>query len=213
MLSMLAEDVIGPFIGIPATSRWHPVNQRLPYFLGYYTYDPTVWLDGSAVYYSYANAYALGAYLVRNFGGAALIQEIMGNSAVDTASITSALSGSANPLRTQAGSFGAALSRYGEALVFGGGGGSTLSFNNTVTHSIGGTDYTFEGFDIWNIANTRNKAMGPVLFDAGTAYAIPARTMLPQTKSAWKNISGSLSLTVRKPVSKDIEVYVMIMSN
>jgi hypothetical protein len=214
MLSMLAEDVIGPFIGVKANSNSHPVKQRLPYFLGYYNYDPTVWLGGSAVYYSYANAYALGAYLVRNFGGAALIQQMMQNDAVDIPSITAALTSSANPLRSTAGSFEAALSRYGEAFLYNQAAGarpeSALSFNNTVQTTISGTKYEFTGFDLGQIKNQDTNANGPSVWDAATASALPARTVQLQSKTGWQNISGGFSITVRKPASSDIDVYIMV---
>jgi hypothetical protein len=189
---------------------------RLPYFLGYYNYaDPTVWLrSGSAVYYSYANAYALGAYLVRNFGGAALIQQIMQNDAVDIGSITAALNSDANPLRSQVASFEAALSRYGEALLYNQATDArpagALSFNNTVTKEISGTDYTFEGFDVGRITNPRTRSVGPTVWDAGAAYDIPARTVQLQSKDDWQGKSGSLTITVQRPVSPNIEVYIMV---
>jgi hypothetical protein len=215
MLSMLAEDVIGPFIGVGVGSDSHPVKMRLPYFLGYYTYDPTVWLEGNEVYKSYGNAYALGAYLVRNFGGAALIQQLMQNDAVDIPSITKALSSSANPLNSTVGSFEAALARYGEALLFNqqtsARPAGALSFNNTVTHNIGGTNYTFTGFDLTTIKNERSgKADGPSVWDAATASALPPRTVQLQSKDGWQGKSGSLEITVRRPDSADIDVYIMV---
>lgn len=215
MLSMLAEDVIDPLIDIPASSGSHPINGRLPYFLGYYNYaDPTVWLGGNDVYYSYANAYALGAYLVRNFGGAALIQQLMQNDSVDIGSITAALASPANPLRLEVGSFEAALSRYGEALLYNqtetARPAGALSFNNTVTHPISGTDYTFTGFDVGRITNPRTRSFGPTVWDAGAAYDIPARTVQLQSKDDWQDKSGSLTINVQRPASPNIEVYIMV---
>jgi uncharacterized membrane protein len=215
MLSMLAEDVIDPLIGIPATNSGHPIKSRIPDFLGYYnTAAPTVWQTGNSVYYSYANSYAFGAYLARNFGGAALIREIMENDAVDQASVTAALASTANPLRSQVAGFDDAIRRYGEALVFSQTAGTrpegVLSFNNTVTDTVNGKSYTFSGFDIWNIANNNNRTLGPKVFDAGTTTALPAGTMLLQTKSAWKDVTGGFTITVNKPASNNVEVYVMV---
>jgi hypothetical protein len=39
---------------------------------------------------------------------------------------------------------------------------------------------------------------------------MPAGTMLLQTKSAWKNVTGGFTLTVQKPASSDIEIFVMV---
>jgi hypothetical protein len=215
MLSMLAEDVIAPLIGIATNNSGHPIMGRIPDFLGHYnTAAPTVWQSGNSVYYSYANSYAFGAYLVRNFGGAALIQALMRNDAVDEASVTAALNSAANPLRPQVASFDEALRRYGEALVFNQAAATrpegVLSFNNTVTDTVNGNDYTFSGFDIWNMANTYNSTKGPRVYDAGSTASMPAGTMQLQTKSAWKNVTGGFTLTVNKPASSDVEVYVMV---
>jgi hypothetical protein len=218
MLSMLAEDVIDPFIGIDANATGHPIADRIPRFLGHYSVaDLTDWLTGDNVYLSYSNAYAFGAYLVRNFGGAKLIQELMSNNAKDAASITAALDSAANPRRSEVASFEEALRRYGEALVFSQPAEKrppgVLSFNNTVTDNISGNDYTFTGFDIWNIRKVVNNyydTLGPYVFDPNTARDMPGRTMLLQSKTAWQGKSGSLSITVQKPASSDIEVYVMV---
>jgi hypothetical protein len=218
MLSMLAEDVIGPFIGIPANTNGHPIEERIPLFLGNYNMaDTTVWLTGDNVSYSYANAYAFGAYLVRNFGGIKLIQRLMSNSAIDAASITAALDSDANPLRSEVASFEEALRRYGEALVFSQSAdkrpSGVLSFNNTVTDTIGNTGYTFTGFNIWDIrkiVSNQYSDFGPYISDPSTTRNMPGRTMLLQSKDEWKNISGDLSITVQKPSSENIEVYVMV---
>jgi hypothetical protein len=227
MLSMLAEDVIDPFIGIDANANTdgHPIEGRIPLFLGYYNMvSPTVWLDDNYVYYSYANSYAFGAYLVRNFGGAKLIQELMSNSAVDEASVTAALASAANTLHPEVNTFDKALRRYGEALVFSQPAAArpsgVLSFNNTVTtDNIGDNSYEFTGFNIWDIGQVmmNNGAIypsldsGPRVFDTEQQLLMNSRTMLLQSKTAWQNIiSGSLSITVQKPASSAIEVYVMV---
>lgn len=92
MLSMLVEDYCIDDYDIDVTSS---VQLRIPTFAnGSYNYgfggenwrneDPYVNLK-------YANAYAFGAYLVRNYGGAELIHEIATNDYVDEESIEKAV--------------------------------------------------------------------------------------------------------------------------
>ena len=218
MLSMLAEDLIDPLIGIDLDDSGHPVKARIPEFLRYYYFeDPTVWLTSSytLVLHSYANAYALGAYLVRNFGGAALVKKIMSDTLVDTDSLDAALASEANPLRSEVNSFAAALSRYGETLLFNQQGGSlpddVLSFNKTVTTKISGTDYTFSGFDIWTIVSDETKNIrGPYVYTTNEQYELKPRTMLLQSNSAWQNKCGTLKITLQPPAASGVELYVMV---
>ncbi|MDR3356376.1 MAG: hypothetical protein LBO04_04230 [Spirochaetaceae bacterium] len=209
MLSMLAEDLIDPFIGITVNDKGHPVKVRIPDFLQYYWFaDPAVWLGGDDVYHSYANAYALGAYLARNFGGANLVKEIMSNQYVDAASLSAALANGANPLAGSVNSFTKALERYGEAMLFNQSDDALrpgrLSFNKTVKVSIGGTDYTFSGFDIWAGGS------GPYVYNTNKAYTLKPRTMLLMSNNAWQKLSGTLSVTVQPPSAFGVECYVMV---
>ncbi|MDR2445583.1 MAG: hypothetical protein LBD44_06590 [Spirochaetaceae bacterium] len=217
MLSMLAEDLIDPLIGIPATDQAHPIQCRIPDFLAYYYYeDPTVWLNNTnTVLHSYANAYALGAYLVRNFGGAALVKEIMSGTLVDTASLNAALASSVNPLKDSVSSFTAALKRYGEAMLFNQPDDDSrpvgvLSFNNTVTKSIGGMNYTFSGFDVWQMSGENKKMYGPYVYDTNTTRSLRPRTMLLQSNDNWQNITGSRTITLRPPTVSGVELYIMV---
>lgn len=94
MLSMLSEDIFTDLLGIELENA--PAN-RLNFFNAYYLLGFYKWRSGSDyspsgdVYISYANSYAFGAYLLRNFGGIELIKEISQNDFVDEESITNAL--------------------------------------------------------------------------------------------------------------------------
>ena len=94
MLSMLAEDIFTDLLGIELENA--PAN-RLNFFNAYYPLGFYQWRSESNyfpsgdVYISYANSYAFGAYLLRNFGGIELIKEICQNDFVDEESITKAL--------------------------------------------------------------------------------------------------------------------------
>lgn len=94
MLSMLSEDIFTDLLGIELENA--PAN-RLNFFNAYYPLGFYKWRSESDyfpsgdVYISYANSYAFGAYLLRNFGGIELIKEISQNDFVDDESITNAL--------------------------------------------------------------------------------------------------------------------------
>lgn len=89
MLSMVAEDMFQHFIGINDSAS---PKGRLPDFNVYYNYGFKLWkeniINPSIIY---ANTYAFGAFLARNFGGVNLISSIAKNSYVNEPSITKAL--------------------------------------------------------------------------------------------------------------------------
>ena len=94
MLSMLSEDIFTDLLGIELENA--PAN-RLNFFNAYYPLGFYKWRSGSDyspsgdVYISYANSYAFGAYLLRNFEEIELIKKISQNDFVDEESITKAL--------------------------------------------------------------------------------------------------------------------------
>jgi hypothetical protein len=226
MLSMLAEDTIGPLIGIPPSNPAHVTPDRMRFFLaGYQISGIKDWLPGNDLLYSYASVYAFGAYLVRNFGGAALVKAMMKSNTTNEASIDTALA-SLHPDMT----FKKALSRYGEALVYSGPTlpDGVLSFDKTVTTQISGTDYTFTGFDIWNMPNIMSgqpitvgtppnvntcvfPEKGPMVWPS-LAYVFDLRgnSVILQSADDWQGVTGSLVITARKPVNPDVELYLMV---
>ncbi|MDR0408934.1 MAG: hypothetical protein LBH18_00850 [Spirochaetaceae bacterium] len=220
MLSMLAEDLIDPFIGIEATKDGHPIENRIPRFLDKYFADPTVWSSGSDVYTSYAAAYALGAYLVRNFGGVGLVKRIMFNDEIDIASIDEALNSDVNPRKDEINSLSAALSRYGEALLFNQpeeGDASVsrpsgvLSFNNTVKTD----EYEFTGFDLFSVKKessltSREKSTGPVIWDLSGKHTLESRSVLLLSSSGWQGVTGDISIKLAKPADPNVELYIIV---
>lgn len=91
MLSMITEDFFMEdfnieYIGSP--------QQRLESFISLgYMYGFKNWeeIDSNYVTYNYANAYAFGAFLARNYGGAKLIKEICTNEYVNEESVVHAV--------------------------------------------------------------------------------------------------------------------------
>jgi hypothetical protein len=215
MLSMLAEDIISPMIGIAPENPYHPVLHRIPIFLGIYRFGlyKMPWDD---VKYSYETLYPFGAYLVRNFGGVDLLMEMAHNDYTGHESISVALN-KLNPGMD----FDKALSRYGEALIYSGNhiSDGVASFDKTVSKVVNGVDYTFTAFDIWEIGNIYAGEEGgfPAGYKGPDIYN-PHLATLPMYPHApvvfsldeWQKVSGKLEIELQKPNSPDIEMYLMV---
>jgi len=154
MLAMLAEDIIDPLIGMGQGSGGHPIDVRIPDFLGYYPLcGVDQWLEGDDVIMSYSTAYAFGAYLIRNYGGPQLLYEMLHNDKGNRNSIDKALE-TVNPGKGF--TFDKALERYAEALLYSTSNTGTvpadkMSFDRSRAYTIGSTTYTAAAFDIWKI--------------------------------------------------------------
>jgi len=205
MLSQLAEDVISPLIGVGPSNRNHPIKDRIPLFLDYYYYTGvTSWgTSGDIQLITYSTSYAFGAYLLRNYGGASLLKEMLSNNSVNTASITAAL----QAVIGSGFSFEGALRRYGEAFVFSGTmPADVLSFDKTVTKTIGGYTYTANKFNIWNDFGSTK----PRVFGANEQVEMPPYSIIVHQSAGWKNKSGNLSITLERPTSSGIDFYLMV---
>jgi hypothetical protein len=198
-LSTMAEDVISPLIGVGPTNWSHPINQRISTFLNNYdSLGVTEWSTLDSV--AYAKGFAFGAYLVRNYGGAQLLQKILANNTTNVASISAALN-ELNPGLD----FYKALESYGEAFIYSGANRpeGVLSFDNTISKTVSGTVYTHTGFDIWS------RWGGPRIFDVTQTEMRPA-SVLVQSSDDWRNKTGSFSITLDKPASEDVVLYLMV---
>jgi hypothetical protein len=203
MLSAMAEDVISPLIGIPMENRFHPAQERMPIFLGSYNHSGVT--EWEFTLSNYAVFYAFGAYLMRNFGGPALLKEILANNSTGTRSLSAALK------KVSGVTFDEALSRFGEALVFSGDSipKGAMSFDKTVSSRIGGINYTAYGFDIWSMRQIWANVMGPAVFELGLRDMRPHSVLLKSNKS-WRNVSGCLAILLQKPDNEDIELYLIV---
>jgi hypothetical protein len=158
MLSLLAEDLFCKDIGINPDNVDHPIQSRIPFFKTFYWARGVTegdWLSDQYAILSYANTYAFGAYLVRNYGGAKLLQAMAANNYVDTASVEAAL----KQLSGNSMTFTRALEQFPLAMfnnksVPGNYTGGVLkntkipTFNNTVNGTGGLAGRNFEAFDI-----------------------------------------------------------------
>jgi len=204
MLSMMAEDVISPLIGITSSSTRHPIKSRIPTFLTkYYLAGITEWGTSGNTLDSYSILYAFGAYLLRNYGGASLLKEILANNSTNIDSITAAL-------KTAAGSglsFGDAFRRFGEAMIFSGTiPANVQSFDKTVIKTIGGYTYTATKFDVWvDFGSTK-----PKIFGANETVVMRPYSLTVHQNSTWKNKTGNFSVTLQKPADSNIEFYLIV---
>jgi hypothetical protein len=217
MLSMLAEDAIGPLMGIPyipATSNGNVIMERIhPAWLIYYAIGAMQWNTSNSLPY-YASNYAFGAYLVRNFGGPELLSRIAKMNLGGRASLDQALKAlNGTPVDTTY-----ALSRFGEALVYSGTSlpQYALSFDKTATGTVGGTTYTFPRFDIWTMSysvtinGSPYNGSGPLIF----SYNPSSSNMYPYSvqlysKTEWLNKTGSLTINLSGE-NAGVIYYVMV---
>ncbi len=95
MMAMLAEEILQQDLG---NEDVHSPKNRLNMFLnggyllsGLNTWHETTLTDTSSVLYSYANAYAFGTFLMRNYGGINLVREMASNNKYNLEQITSAV--------------------------------------------------------------------------------------------------------------------------
>jgi hypothetical protein len=206
MLSMLAEDVISPLIGIDTSHSRHPIKSRIPRFLtSYHLAGITEWGSSGNTLDSYAIAYAFGAYLMRNYGGASLLQEMLANNAANIDSVTAALSTVADGGL----SFGEALRRYGEALVFSGASmpSDVQSFDKTITETIGSYTYTATEFNIWGGFTPSN----PNIFGLTQQVEMrPYSLTVHQAASGWTGQTGNITITLQRPNDPGVEFYLMV---
>jgi len=207
MLSMATEDVISPLIGINSSNSGHPIKGRIPRFLtNYYLAGITEWGPNDNTLDSYAIDYAFGAYLLRNYGGASLLKEMLTNNSTDIASVTAAL----RTVNSNSGlSFEEAVRRFGEAMIFS---GSTMpaevqSFNKTVEKTIGSYTYTAAGFNVWGSFNPAS----PKIFGINEQQELrPYSLTVHQAASGWTGQNGTKSITLQRPTDSNVEFYLMV---
>ena len=213
MLSMMAEDVIVPII-TPDNPR-HPRIRYMPMFLtNFWNYGVTEWLGDSM---SYAKAYAFGAYLMRNFGGAELLQELISNNSSNINAINTALNKMSPGMN-----FDTALRRYGEAFVYGGDPkwDEFMSFDRTVSYDIGDEIYTAEAINIFAVNRqephvsiggilSTHPGTGPLIFSL-VPRGMWQHSVILHSNPAWLNRSGDVSITVEAPLNPDIEIRFLV---
>jgi len=227
MLSQVAEDMMSTDLETWLGAKYNvaddgPVNNRMQWFdylAGYSVAGVTDWLTSSddEKQSSYASTFAFGSYLARNYGGAPLIKAIASNDSVNDASVTAALAALGRSEVT----FRDAFARYGEALIYSSSGFSDgivpsnyNTFDRSASDTINGHVYSFSAFDIWKIPVTYKDnttgIMSPKTYPIGVNNSIRPHGVYLQTTSAWKNKTGELVITLKKPTNPDVSLALMI---
>ena len=203
MLSMLAEDVLISHLELTPQDVYDagPIGSRIPTLNAVYdTEGIGSWgsIKNEALI-SYANTYSFGAFLLRNYGGAELLHEMMSNKISNKESVTDAL----KSLNTANISFDSVLANYWKAFFFSGNykKDGEPSFDKTPdAYTLNGYEYTVLPFDIWNIQNTASgekgipsNYLGPLIWQLAPDTVV-GRTFQIQSTKSWLSITGDISV-------------------
>ena len=135
MMSMVCEDLMATQLDI-TNPKATPIG-RLDYFNCGHELGFKVWRSGEAVFYSYANAYAFGAFLMRNFG-IDMIKSMAHNKYINEKSVAEALKATDAPVT----SFNKALEKFSHVILTADK-GYTLNKSVSKTYKIKGKNVTF----------------------------------------------------------------------
>lgn len=145
MLSMICEDMMQKQLGI--SDKYSP-KARLQGFNAYYYYSGLCQYSSSYTTVSYADSYALGAWLCRQYGGAELAKAMSTNAYVDNASIAAAV----NKVNGTNYTFDDLFEQFLLAVT----GSSTYTMNQAALESLsygeGDDEYTYpmSALDFWD---------------------------------------------------------------
>ena len=184
MCSQVAEDFLYSSLGTTLYDS-HPTDRLTTFESGYVNSGATDWGNTSNVLENYASSYFFGAYLARNYGGAALFNNLLENSYTDIQAVEAALAATGNPDQT----FELAFLNYTTALVYSTPpSGSAVKYFSEVSENYGGIDYTLPAFNI-------NHTGGLETFDPSARVDLRPYGVSIHTNSEWSDLPAS-SFTV-----------------
>lgn len=205
MMSMVCEDMIQDYLDIDLLDS--PIGRLLEFAQGYYLSGLTDWLPGNDVAYSYAGAYAFGAYLARNYGGTSLIKQIATNQYVDQQAITQALQAIGKNE-----SFETVFKKYPQALVLDNAPKGAPSFNKSVQGIGGGMMPALDLFTMVAKDDRGNTySFKPILLPTKSSSRVDLRPYgftlhgIGATDSA-----GTVNISFSSPVSENEKVYILV---
>ena len=220
MLSMLCEDMMQEKLGITDDAD-SPKGRLQSFNAYYYASGINEWRDGDNAVLSYSVAYAFGGWLCRQYGGAALVHEIMDNEYVDDESIVAAVN-SING--TSSYTWDGLFQQFLLCIT----GSSTYTMNQDAAQTLTYSGYTYPmtAIDLWNsdygLQNTNYqreneryaysgyKFLGPILFSSGAGTTLrPAYGFL--LHGLGKVSSGTTkTLTFSSTGSENLTMYLII---
>ncbi|MCR5124057.1 MAG: hypothetical protein K6B43_02575 [Treponema sp.] len=221
MCAMVCEDMMASYLGV--TNDDTP-KQRLPVFnTHYYSVGVDEWFDnGNENQYSYAQAYAFGAWICRQYGGAKLAKAILSNKYGEIDAVREAIKSVAGTSLSDA----HLLELYIQVLVF-----NTTSFTHptlnknadeTLTYGSGDSQYKYpmSAINLWKLkealptysaANTNTtyyKYDGPKYLSASDTSEIrPKGFTLHEIGTA---SADSVTLTLSGSPSGSTKYYVLV---
>lgn len=197
MLSMVCEDMMQTYLNTPDKDA--PVARFERFASGYYQSGLVDWLDGDndKLRYSYAGAYAFGAYLARNYGGASLIKEIATNEYVDQESITAALQ-ACNYDET----FETVFAKYMQALLLDNPPHKDVKTFNKTAEGIGGT---MKAINLFDGTIKRSDYLG-----ADAASRVDLRPYGFTLHHLGSSQSNNIQLHFSSPVNKAEKIYILV---
>ena len=203
MMSMVCEDMIQDYLDIDLLDS--PIGRLLEFAQGYYLSGLTDWLPGNDVAYSYAGAYAFGAYLARNYGGTSLIKQIATNQYVDQQAITQALQAIGKNE-----SFETVFKKYPQALLLDNAPAGVPSFNKSVQGIGGGMMPKINLFEPL-IVNGQPCSIRPGLMytDADKRVNLCPYGFTLHSIGATKS-AGTVNITFSSPVSTNEKIYILV---
>lgn len=176
MLSMLSEDMMQEYLGISDSNT--PLA-RLPLFNRYYfLLGLNEFSQDEYMAIAYANAYAFGAWLSRQYGGTKLIHEMALNKYVGIDCMVNAV----NTVTGKDYSYLDLLRKYTQALVFTNTDYAYPTMNKDAETSITYDSYTYpmKAIDLWHLddrletgSSSYVKYDGPEYFSSDRGYTLP----------------------------------------
>lgn len=173
---------------------------RLPWF-NYQNYLGLVdWYSGTGTLYSYGVSYAFGAYLARNYGGAALFKSILQNNYSDYRAVTTGLAAQGYSI-----SFDQLLKRWGAAVLL----SDRTSNSSGYRYNIGGSfDSTTDsiGYQLGSI-NLFNYSPEPSITDSSQFTISNHYKTSNRYVQVGSAMTGSDTWTIQMP--EDIQLTVV----
>lgn len=224
MLSMVCEDLLQDIIGIE--DKDSPRSRLSSFNYGYILNGANEWFDDDNVLYSYAHAYAFGAFLARNYGGAEFIKAMVENECVDFESISEAV----EKMTGSDISFDVLLQEFARSLCYPEGFEGTeddeespLGKANSrgLKHFYKGNSSTIDGYEYtlrpirladyhFGYYDENNKVQykyGPYYLDADKLYDLRPFGISVHTLDVQ---SGEVTFDYTKPSSSYVDVYFVI---
>lgn len=203
MLSMLSEDMMQEYLGISDSNT--PLA-RLPLFNRYYfLLGLNEFSQDEYMAIAYANTYAFGAWLSRQYGGTKLIHEMALNKYVGIDCMVNAV----NTVNGKDYSYLDLLRKYTQALVF-----TNTEYDYPTMNKAAETDITCNGYeypmkaiDLWNlddrletVSSSSVKYDGPEYFSSSRGYTLPPYGFTLHKIGTVDDDADSVTITMDKGV-------------